>query len=528
MADYNSDRTGSNIDLTLDKVDALDAKVQPTATGANVTGTVTADGLTVESNNNSVGAVTTLSNTNTSTDGNTVIGNLVFESNDDSAGATNAELKGISAGTGGQTELYIRTGSSGVLNNRVKFGFDGDVSFYEDTGTTAKMVWDASAEGLSIGGTALGKFNVSDGTNPLSIDSSTYNEIQSYNRPLLLNRQGNNVGIGTASPSAKLSVDGNIWQGNTAGVQIGGITNAAGWYDFGGTSNVNGAQISGVNIVRFRTGATERMRIDSSGNLLVGKTSLNSAVAGIELRTDGRLGATYSGGNPAFFNRLSSDGEIVRLLKDGTTVGSIGSIVGQYLSIGTGDTGIAFDDDANHIIPWNTTTNGATDSSVDLGTGGARFKDLYLSGGVYLGGTGAVNKLDDYEEGSWTPDFRFSGGSAGVTGTQVGKFTKIGNKVTAYFEIRLTSKGTSIGQARIYGLPFVAASSPVDWVGSVCVNFANLSGLNSLPTAFVTDGTSYLNLYQLNSAGSGDAYLSNSNVGDGLILGATVTYFTNS
>jgi hypothetical protein len=28
-----------------------------------------------------------------------------------------------------------------------------------------------------------------------------------------------------------------------------------------------------------------------------------------------------------------------------------------------------------------------------------RFKDLYLSGGVYLGGTVAANKLDDYETG---------------------------------------------------------------------------------------------------------------------------------
>lgn len=40
MAEYNSDRTGSNIDLTLDKVDGLDAKVQPTATGVDVTGTI--------------------------------------------------------------------------------------------------------------------------------------------------------------------------------------------------------------------------------------------------------------------------------------------------------------------------------------------------------------------------------------------------------------------------------------------------------------------------------------------------------
>ena len=40
MADYNSDRTGANIDFTLDKVDALDAKVQPIATGITVAGSL--------------------------------------------------------------------------------------------------------------------------------------------------------------------------------------------------------------------------------------------------------------------------------------------------------------------------------------------------------------------------------------------------------------------------------------------------------------------------------------------------------
>ena len=40
--------------------------------------------------------------------------------------------------------------------------------------------------------------------------------------------------------------------------------------------------------------------------------------------------------------------------------------------------------------------------AIDLGNGNNRFKDAYLSGGVYLGGTGSANKLDDYEEGTWT------------------------------------------------------------------------------------------------------------------------------
>ena len=52
------------------------------------------------------------------------------------------------------------------------------------------------------------------------------------------------------------------------------------------------------------------------------------------------------------------------------------------------------------VIPV-TGTGANADGTKDLGITSSRwrFKDLYLSGGVYLGGTGAANKLDDYEEG---------------------------------------------------------------------------------------------------------------------------------
>ena len=51
----------------------------------------------------------------------------------------------------------------------------------------------------------------------------------------------------------------------------------------------------------------------------------------------------------------------------------------------------------NAVRPWK---DGArVDATVDLGVSAHRFKDLYLSGGVYLGGTGSANYLDDYEEG---------------------------------------------------------------------------------------------------------------------------------
>jgi hypothetical protein len=46
------------------------------------------------------------------------------------------------------TSLAFKSGN-GVERLRISSG--GDISFYEDTGTTAKLFWDASAESLGIG-----------------------------------------------------------------------------------------------------------------------------------------------------------------------------------------------------------------------------------------------------------------------------------------------------------------------------------------------------------------------------------------
>jgi hypothetical protein len=142
--------------------------------------------------------------------------------------------------------------------------------------------------------------------------------------------------------------------------------------------------------ITFRTGVTgadptdtgsERMRIDASGNLLVGKTGADSNAVGIELHSNDVIKVTRSGGAAGYFNRQTSDGSIIDFAKDGTTVGSIGALSSR-LYIGTGVTGLFFNNTSGAITPYDVTGQSQTDADVDLGVGSVRFKDLYLSGTV--------------------------------------------------------------------------------------------------------------------------------------------------
>jgi hypothetical protein len=129
------------------------------------------------------------------------------------------------------------------------------------------------------------------------------------------------------------------------------------------------------------------MRIDSSGNVLVGKTSNTFSASGFVANANG-IGATRSGGAPVQINRTSSDGSIQEFYKDGSIVGSIGSqyraAPGDSLYFVASDTGIIASPGEDAIIP--ATTNGATrDAAIDLGVSSGRFKNLYLSTNAYIG-----------------------------------------------------------------------------------------------------------------------------------------------
>ena len=164
-------------------------------------------------------------------------------------------------------------------------------------------------------------------------------------------------------------------------------------------------------------------------------------------------------------DRATSDGMVLDVQKNGTSVGGISTVFDALHLNANADFGVKIASVSSgafqYVAPVNQATSGSIvyDGQVNLGLSISRFKDLYLSGGVYLGGTGAANKLDDYEEGTFTPTFS----TASTYYSQVGIYTKIGNVVTIGIQLDFLQSGSTFGG--IGSLPFTIST----------INYAGIS-----------------------------------------------------
>ena len=122
----------------------------------------------------------------------------------------------------------------------------------------------------------------------------------------------------------------------TAATILGGNASGASLLNLGDVNDEDVGQVSyyhSDNSMRFRTNANERLRIDASGNLLVGTTSVQGA-GGVTLSGAGYVYSSRPSSTAIYADRTGSDGAIQEFRKNGSTVGSI-SVTGTTTTYNT-------------------------------------------------------------------------------------------------------------------------------------------------------------------------------------------------
>ena len=100
-----------------------------------------------------------------------------------------------------------------------------------------------------------------------------------------------------------------------------------------GGDNDSGIDLSTNDTIKLNIAGAEKARMDSSVNVLIGHTSLDSPVAdggsGMTLKASGEIQAGLAG-TVLKINRETSDGTILDIRRDGTTKGEIKTNSGEF------------------------------------------------------------------------------------------------------------------------------------------------------------------------------------------------------
>ena len=235
------------------------------------------------------------------------------------------------------------------------------------------------------------------------------------------------------------------------------------------TLNADGAN----NDIKFQSNGSEVASIDQAGTI----TATNFTGTG------GNLTVKSDGTTPAIILR-DSDNNIDGMFK--ALNGTVGMQVtgGEWALLATTNAEISLYHD--NAVKLATSALGVT-----------------VTGGVSLGGTAAANTLDDYEEGTWTPNI---GGNATYS-NQVGNYIKIGNLVWAHFSMTINAKGTGSTIGQINGLPF---NSGIASQNSVAMQWGNLATAINHGTYY--SGANSNILYLSTTTGSATSLGNNPNI----------------
>jgi len=170
-----------------------------------------------------------------------------------------------------------------------------------------------------------------------------------------------------------------------------------------------------------------------------------------------------------------------------------------------------------HILP-------SVDNASDLGSTEKRFLDLHLSGGVsfdedpsLVTGSVTAKTLDDYEEGTWTPQYGVSNNTVRSVSSytqQEGRYVKIGNMVYLHIRLRTNGIANTSGSVTVVGLPFTAKAQDANH-GLAGIGFTSHFSGERPNRALVQQNDTYITLYYQYSTTADTASVDGSDLSTG-------------
>jgi fibronectin-binding autotransporter adhesin len=394
---------------------------------------------------------------------------LLWDESADDLIFTNA---GLAVGSDATGDIYYRN-SSGFLA-RLGASTDGYVLTTGGAGTIP--AWEAAPGSGSFSGPG----------------TSTENAIVRFTNTS--GNSGDNSGI--------LIDDSNNVTG-AANVTLSGELDAAtgdfsGDVDIDGTLETDALTIGGTALLANDTNnrvttATGSGTFNGEANLTFDGSTLGVAGAVTITKNNDYGVSTYDGtnaGGTIGLGTLSADANGGWLLKNVYYNGSAWAV--NNSSVGAG--AMKFDGSGNII--WLTQASGS-------GLPAERMRILAGGGLTFNGDTAAANALDDYEEGTWTPVWKFGGASSGTVNTQTDNaawYTKIGSMVTVWYRGALANSPSGSGSLVITGLPYTIQNTTNQYPGTGA--WSNLITFGGGIAADGNPNSTFVNVEKLSSSTS--------------------------
>ncbi len=304
------------------------------------------------------------------------------------------------------------------------------------------------------------------------------------------------VGIGTDDPKELL----HIYQQGTVSnyydegaLQIGGPSTSYGallsyhgsssgrvslssLYNTGGANATLSFGFGGINTSGRPT--NEVLTVNQAGNVGIGTTLPN---AQLEVLSDGSAAV---GAEIRLQHANNNSTDVVSTVNFANNAGSVAMIQGG--TTGANNTGyISFFTD-------------------NAGTSSEKMRILSSGGITFNGDTAAANALDDYEEGTFTPQIHAGASNPSFNSNNYGKYTKIGNVVhcSGRFSVNSITAGSSSTNVELGGLPFAANTPLGTSTGAIAGSIGFATGFaGEAPTMMqIRDGETNAFLYFQNSS----------------------------